>query len=131
MMPASRPCSSTTASVIRLYLSNSAATSSSRRVGRAGDVRLAQLATAATAGDEIAILTSGTAPTSLWPGAGQIDRRQRFAAAFERLQRVDRIVDDAGFGDGDELGGHAAGGGVLAELEELRDLPPLLGLPSP
>ena len=29
MMPASRPCSSTTASVIRLYLSNSAATSSS------------------------------------------------------------------------------------------------------
>ena len=43
MMPARRPCSSTTASVSRLYLSNSAATSSSRRVGRAGDVRLAQL----------------------------------------------------------------------------------------
>ena len=60
--------------------------------------------------------------------AGQIDRRQRLAASFERLERVDRRVHAYGFGDRDVFGGHAAGGGVLAELEQLRDFPALLRL---
>ena len=68
-----------------------------RRVGRAGDVRLARARDSWTAGEEIAIFTSGTAPTSLCPGPGQVDRGQRFAAALERLQRLDRVVDDRRF----------------------------------
>ena len=96
MMPASRPCSSTTASVIRLYLSKSAATSSSGVSG--AQAMYGSLSSDSwIAGDEMAILTSGTAPTSLLAGAGQVDRRQRFAAALERLQRLDRIVDDRRF----------------------------------
>ena len=66
MMPAMRPCSSTTASVIRLYLSNSAATSSCG-VSGAQAMYGSLSAESWIAGDETAILTSGTAPTSFWP----------------------------------------------------------------
>jgi hypothetical protein len=42
--------------------------------------------------DEVAMRTRVTAPVSFWPDADQIDRGQRFAAAFEALQCLDRIV---------------------------------------
>src|SRR5205807_8054438 len=67
MMPAMRPCSSTTASVIRLYLSKSAATSSCG-VSGAHAMYVSLNSDSWTAGDEIAIFTSGTTPTSFWPG---------------------------------------------------------------
>ena len=66
------------------------------RVGRAGDVRLAQvgeLRGRRRDGD----LDERHRADQLVPGAGQVDRRDRFAAALEPLQRLDRVVDDRGF----------------------------------
>ena len=96
MMPASRPCSSTTASVIRLYLSKSAATSSCG-VSGAQAMYGSLSCDSCAAGDEIGDLDERHGADQLLAGAGQIDRRQRFAAAFELLQRLDRVVDDRGF----------------------------------
>src|SRR5439155_21174047 len=65
MIPDSRPCSSTTASVTRLYLSKIAATSSSGVSG----AQLTGGSLSSRSGvdsGEMAILTSGTAPTSLY-----------------------------------------------------------------
>src|SRR5213075_288655 len=90
MMPEMRPCSSTTASVMRLYLSKSAATSSWRIRG-ARDVGFAQLRELHRwrgHGD----LHQRHGADQLLSGSGEVDRGQRFAAAFESLQRVDRFV---------------------------------------
>src|SRR5262249_56204998 len=64
MMPARRPCSSTTASVIRLYLSKSAATSSCG-VSGAHATYGSLSSNNWAAGEEVAILTRETEPTSL------------------------------------------------------------------
>src|SRR5207248_6008140 len=98
-----------------------------RRVGRAGDVGLAQLRQL-RGGRRDRDLHQRDRADQLVPGAGEIDGGERLTAALERLQRVDRLVDDRPFVDRDEFGGHPAGGRVLAELEELGDLLPLLRL---
>ncbi len=66
MMPASRPCSSTTASVSRFYLSNRSATSSSGVSDRHDTASSASVASGVD-GEAMAMRTSGTAPASFWP----------------------------------------------------------------
>ena len=58
----------------------------------------------------------------------QVDVGDGFDVAFEVAQRVDGLIDDGGRGQGDVLGGHAAGGGVSGEFEEFLDLLTLLGV---
>src|SRR6185369_11171967 len=65
MMPARRPCSSTTASVIRLYLSKSAATSSCG-VSGAQDTEGSLRSASRSPGSDVAIRTSDTEPVSVW-----------------------------------------------------------------
>ena len=126
MMPESRPCSSTTASVSRLYLSKSAATSSSGVSG-------AQLtggslsSRSGVVGGEIAIFTRGTAPTSLTQTLVQVDRRQGLATASNPF-RVSIASLTAPTSDSAMYSVDPAGGRVFAELEELADFLPFRGL---
>src|SRR5437764_116186 len=98
-----------------------------RRVRRAGDVRLAQIGQL-RAGRRDGDPDERHGSDEPMARARQVDRRERFTAPFESLQRLDGVVDDGCFGRRDELGRHAAGRGVFGELEELRHLLPLLGL---
>src|SRR3954451_14078104 len=98
-----------------------------RRVRRACDVRLAevrQLRGRRRDGD----LDERYGADQLAAGAGEINRRHRFAAAFEPLERGERVVDAGCFDDRDVLCRHPAARGLLSELEELRIYLPLLGL---
>src|ERR1700738_4950881 len=51
----------------------------------------------------------------------EVDVGDGFDVAFEVAQRVDGLIDDAGGGQGDVFGGHAAGGGVSGEFEKIFD----------
>src|SRR5258705_12339748 len=86
MMPAMRPCSSTTASVIRLYLSKSAATSSCG-VSGAHATYGSPHSEGGTARDDTAIFTSGANPASLWPGAGRENLARASRARPQGLYR--------------------------------------------
>ena len=132
MMPASRPCSSTTAERDEVVCCRRAPPlrSAACRARRPRAARSAPTSRIDGDGDGD-LRASGTAPTSFWPGAGQVNRRQRLAAAFERLQRLDRVVDDVRCpATATNSVVIRPGGGVLAELEELRDFPPFLRAPS-
>ena len=94
------------------------------RIRGAGDVRFAQVRELDGRRRD-RDLDERHRPRQLLGGTGQIDGGERFVAAFERLQGLDRVVHHATFRHRDEVGRHAAGGGVLAEFEELGDLPPL------
>ncbi len=58
----------------------------------------------------------------------EVDIGDGFDVAFEVAQCVDGLIDDARGGQGDVFGGHAAGGGVSGEFEEIFDVLALLGV---
>src|ERR1700687_5828456 len=103
MRPARRPCSSTTASVMRLYLSKSAATSSCGVSGAQETARSAR-SERGTVGGEVAVFERRYGADQRLCGPDEIDRRHGFMAAFEPSERPDRIVDEGGRGDREEIG---------------------------
>ena len=61
-------------------------------------------------------------------GIDEIDGDDGFDAAFELAHYADGVLHRGGDGEGEEFGGHAAGGGFFAVFEEFDDLLAGLGL---
>src|SRR5580658_11006030 len=54
-------------------------------------------------------------------GVDEIDGADGFDAAFELAHYADGVLDRRGYWEGEELGGHAAGGGFFFVFEEFND----------
>src|SRR5713226_1701690 len=58
----------------------------------------------------------------------EVDSAHILHATFETAHRLDCILSRGRYRESDELSSHAAGGGVLFELQEVRKFLALLGL---